>query len=121
MRIERIIRRRIKLFMKRANVKSPYEINNGDCEEFAMEVLNDLGGYSNNTFEFTTENFSDEWRVIQPGFKSDFGNLPKSINKEIDLPGHVWIFHKGKHYDAEVPDGVNNFFNLPIFMRTIKR
>jgi len=107
--------------MKRTNVKSPYEINNGDCEEFAMEVLSDLGGYSDNTFEFTTENFSDEWRVIQPGFKSDFGELPESVKKEIDLPGHVWIYHKDRHYDAEAPDGVKNFLNLPIFKRKIEK
>ena len=121
MRVERIIRRKIKLFTELGNVKNAYQINNGRCEEFAMDAIDDLGGYSNETYELTTEDFGDEWGTVQPGFKSDFGNLPESIKKEIDLPGHVWIFHKGKHYDAERPDGVKNFFNLPIFKRTIER
>ncbi|MCK4665996.1 hypothetical protein KAU33_04560 [Candidatus Dependentiae bacterium] len=121
MRTERIIRRKIKLFMKYANVKSPYEINDGYCEEFAMDVIDDLGGYSKDTFELVSEEFGDEWATVQPGFKSEFGNLPLEVRKEFDLPGHVWIFHKGKHYDAEAPDGVKNFFNLPIFKRAVER
>lgn len=121
MGIEQIIQRRIELFTKNENVKNAYQINNGYCEEFAMDVISDLGDYGDKTYELTTENFSDEWRIVQPGFKSDFGNLPESVKKEIDLPGHVWIFHKGKHYDSERPDGVKNFFNLPIFKRTIER
>ena len=96
MRIERIIRRRIRSFMKYANVKSPYEINDGDCEEFAMDVIDDLGGYSNDTYELVSENFGDEWATVQPGFKSEFGDLPENVKEEFDLPAHVWIFHKGK-------------------------
>lgn len=30
---------------------------------------------------------------------------------------HFWIFYKGRHYDAEVPTGVNDAFDLPIFGR----
>lgn len=103
------------------NRKTAYQINNGLCEEFAEDVLEDLGGYSDDSFELVTEDFSDEWGIIQPGFKSIYGNLPHKVEKEIDLPFHVWIFHKGKHYDAEKPEGVKNFFNLPIFKRSIEK
>lgn len=121
MRIEQIIRRKIKSFMMHANVESPFQINNGDCEEFAMDIINELGGYSNDTYELVSEDFGDEWATVQPGFKSKFGDLPLEVRKEFNLPGHVWVYHKGKHYDAEAPDGVKNFFLLPIFKRAIER
>jgi len=31
------------------------------------------------------------------------------------LPGHIWIYYNGRHYDAERPYGVNNFMDLPYF------
>lgn len=34
-----------------------YEINNGFCEEFAMELLETMGGYSDKCFELCGENF----------------------------------------------------------------
>lgn len=30
---------------------------------------------------------------------------------------HVWIEYRGKHYDAEVPTGVDEFIQLPFFQR----
>ena len=74
--------------------KSPYDINDGDCENFAMEVIKRMGGYSKDISEVCTQNFQD------------LGGL--------DL-GHVWILYKGKHYDAQCPNGIKNWFDLPIF------
>jgi hypothetical protein len=34
---------------------------------------------------------------------------------------HGWIYVNGKHYDAEEVNGVENFYDLPIFHRHIKR
>ena len=31
------------------------------------------------------------------------------------LTPHVWIYYNGKHYDAEKPNGVIDFHDLPIF------
>jgi len=79
---------------------SPREINNGLCEEFAMAVIERMGGYSDNLEEVSTESFvnieSDEWA---------------------NYPGHVWIYYGDKFYDAECPQGVNDWRELPIFRR----
>ena len=73
---------------------SPYDINNGQCEYFSMEVIKRMDGYSDCLTEVCTENFVE------------FG----------ELAGHCWILYKGKHYDAESPQGVKNWKQLPIFM-----
>ena len=69
----------------------PYEINNSQCEEFALKIVSKVKGAE----DVCTENFVE------------FGSLP----------GHVWILFEGKHYDAECIDGVDNFLELPIFQR----
>lgn len=33
------------------------------------------------------------------------------------LPEHNWVYFDGLHYDSETPDGVENFFDLPIMQR----
>jgi len=73
----------------------PILINDGRCEEFAMNIIDSLGGYSGELYELSTGNFDPEWKT--------------------DLPGHVWVFYKGRHYDAEAPQGVENWRELPIF------
>lgn len=70
---------------------SPREINNGQCEDFALKIASKVEGSS----EVCTENFVE------------FGVLP----------GHVWILFGGKHYDAECPEGTKNFMMLPIFLK----
>jgi hypothetical protein len=34
---------------------------------------------------------------------------------------HVWVEHKGRHYDAEALKGVKNWWDLPIFKRYRKQ
>jgi hypothetical protein len=95
MEITEAINQTIQEFME-----EPYNINCGLCEDFAMCILDKLGiesGSSEETYELGTNN-------LEPEF-ADF------------LPGHVWIVHKGKCYDAECPEGVDNFLLLPIFKR----
>lgn len=76
---------------------TPYEINNGLCEEFAMDIIDRMGGYKKDLFELCDGNFSE------------------------DLPGHVWIYYRGKHYDAETPHGVKSWKMLPLFKRLMKK
>lgn len=80
----------------------PYEINNGQCEDFAMALIEELGGYreinkacTKGLTEFDVCNFTD------------FG----------DLPSHVWVWFDGKHYDAECPEGVEDWRKLPLFAK----
>jgi hypothetical protein len=37
------------------------------------------------------------------------------------LPPHMWVIYKTKCYDAETPDGVDDFLDLPIFKRMKKK
>jgi hypothetical protein len=84
MKIEQIIRQTIAEFNM-----SPYDINNGLCEEFSQAILKKVP---------EAEEVSVE-----------------SYGKFDELPGHIWILYKGRHYDAENPEGVNNFMDLKIF------
>lgn len=38
-------------------------------------------------------------------------------NPYMKYPIHSWIYYENKHYDAEVPNGVKNFQDLPLFQR----
>ena len=76
---------------------SPYDINCGECDEFAQTTIECLGGYSDNLYELVTGNFDPEMNT--------------------DLPGHMWIFYKGRHYDSESPYGVDDWRQLPIFTK----
>jgi len=33
--------------------------------------------------------------------------------------GHVWLVLDGRHHDADVPDGVDSIFDLPLFRRNL--
>ena len=72
----------------------PWDINNGDCCDFANVV----------SVHLTSMGVEHEVR-----FTSD----------ESPLPGHDWIFSGGLHYDAETPYGVPTENMLPIFVRAL--
>jgi hypothetical protein len=36
------------------------------------------------------------------------------------LKGHVWVYYNGKHYDVEAYNGVESFWDLPIYQRQLK-
>lgn len=78
--------------------KTPYEINDGDCEEFAYAVL---GYLLNDPYKDQHDNCRE---LCESNFL-DFG----------DLPGHTWVYYNGKHYDAECPDGVTDWRHLPLY------
>jgi len=73
---------------------TPYDINDGYCEEFVQMVRDEFPEAS--------------WRA--------------SEDYDPELPvGHVWIYHKGKHYDAETIEGVDTPLDLTIFKRYFER
>jgi hypothetical protein len=45
--------------------------------------------------------------------------LPYNMLNKYNMVGHSWIFCYGKHYDSECLEGVENFWDLPIFKRMI--
>ena len=72
--------------------ETPYDINSGHCEEFAFKLAEQLPG----CFVIGTD-----W--------------------ESSAPGHFWIFASGRHYDAEIPDGTDDWRNLPIMKRHFRK
>ena len=68
----------------------PYDINCGECEDFAMAVIEQIPEAEEQCSEIFAE----------------FGVLP----------GHMWVEFRGKHYDAECSEGVENWQDLPIFV-----
>jgi len=77
--------------------KTPYDINCGDCIEFTESIIEAMGGDSDDLYELCTSNFDPEWLT--------------------GLPLHSWIFYKGRHYDAETPEGVDDWRGLSIFAK----
>jgi len=73
----------------------PETINQGQCDNFAPDLQSLIPG----SRLFCSEQFEDEWP---------------------DVPGHCWVEFEGKWFDAEAPDGVDDWKDLPIFIRFIK-
>lgn len=109
---------------------SYYQINNGLCEDFAEELLRRLEsefGKSDTLFTVAIENFykSDHdtdwddkllethWSIRPPD------SLSWDALNKLNFGSHIWLTFEKRHYDAECPEGVNNFLDLPIFRRTI--
>lgn len=129
---------------------SPRDINEGNCANFAEDLIRLLGGKTDNTYIIEVQR--DLGGGIEGWFKNSdgsykfekYGKMPEklllSINQNINkydgkynrwlnydsfgidkfrVGDHYWVYHNGKHYDAEAPKGVSNMFNLPIFKRYI--
>jgi hypothetical protein len=118
-------------------VNSVYEINNGHCVEFAEEIHERMGGYdkhnrfstiSNDSFMLGVDGDKDgndlwdrklleeHWQKVMP----PYGLTWDEINK-IPFGYHNWIVLDNRHYDAECPGGVENFFDLPLFKTYIDK
>jgi hypothetical protein len=117
-------------YLKEHN-KTSQQLNNGDCEDIAYDVIYRIGGEKPNTHIIDDGWFWDVDSVSD--YKTESGeywnveNLKKygeppfgydNLNK-LDLTGHVWIYSNGKHYDAETLEGVDNFWYLPIYQRQL--
>lgn len=81
--------------------ENPYEINNGLCIEFAEAIVNEHEDAQ-----------SISWKNMVPW-------LEYTTPAGRYFTGHQWVFVDGKHYDAEAPNGVARFYNLPFMQRKI--
>lgn len=111
------------------------DINNGMCVEFAEEVIENLGGETDNLYllhsdefydEFSEDNFDNPILTDSGDWNKDalekYGYPPIELSSLIHgLTHHQWIYFNGKHYDAENPNGSDKWFELPIFKRMIKK
>ena len=91
MSITQIIQNTLATFpcSKHGQESKAWRINCGDCEDFAIIVVDKI-----HDAQMThTENYEDG----------------------VHYTGHAWITIHGKHYDAECSIGVDNWRDLPIF------
>lgn len=104
---------------------SYYQINNGLCEDFATDVCAQLGN-PKDIYALCNENFmcdnndmwdwgllSTHWHIFPPQ------GLSAQETDDIEFGGHMFLVHDQKFYDAECPQGVSSFFELPIFHRCV--
>ncbi len=99
MTVEDIIRERLsKWDMK------PYDINSGNCEDFAMEVIGFITGSGE-----TDETFL-AWG----------DNYPQHFSDKHFPEYHCFVVHKGRFYDSECPEGVDSPALLPLFVRQLE-
>ena len=103
-----------------------WDINNGDCDNFALDTIYYLspGGETENLYCVVNGNFqivddiwdknllNEYWKDVKPLY-----NLTWEDTNKIRFGNHMWITDGKYHYDAECPEGVKNFFELPIFKR----
>jgi hypothetical protein len=83
------------------------------------------------------QNYNVDWDELTPemcnqGFCDDFANNLRKLYPGAELwqtytsanpnmaVGHVWVEYKGKHYDAETPNGVDDWRNIPHIQRVYK-
>ena len=138
MNLQENISKIIKQTAKEYNCSS-WDINNGYCEDFAQNLIDKLGGYNDNLFElsgdmffnqrdveFAKENWGD---IIETKYgvwskkMLDYWGYPPNFDLDLadDEINHTWIYYNGKHYDAEVPNGVKNWYDIPLIERFLKR
>lgn len=125
-------------YLDEGEVECLYDIGSGLCDTFAMDVIQELGGYqSSPVTEYGLDNFAlpGEDGHADPPYAYDldvfaqFGitSPPEGWTweelGEVDLSGHVFLGPSkppGKFYDAEAPEGVSTPFDLPFFQRYLR-
>lgn len=138
MGITEFILKKRQWYVDQGHVDTIEMINQGLCDEFANLLL---GNFPDSELKVESD-FCDSWAygsdngglVLAPDeygffyvyegmpFCEHYGSsLPRELYRHItDLPCHEWVYYEGRHYDAEAPKGVRNFFDLPIMKRQIK-
>lgn len=94
--IGEIIESTKELFKSKGWGRTPQEINETGCSWFAMTIASEIG---------------DE-AILQESSDVDGDDI---------LTPHMWVIYKNKCYDAETPDGVDDYLDLPIFKRMKKQ
>lgn len=76
--------------------ESPIEINRGLCDHFSEALIKEFNRVG-----------IEARQCVTP--------------EDVELPGHYWVeTAEGRCYDAETPEGVFFWYELPIFTRQLK-
>jgi len=73
-------------------LRTPYDINNGYCQEWAEYV---------------------QAKLEEQGIDVEVEETPE----DYEASGHFWLKVDGRYYDAECLEGVDDWEKLPIFVR----
>lgn len=125
MKISETIQAIRKSYIDQGLANSYAQINSGQCENFAIAVVKQLGGESDALYLVGVENFMTKENLWDWELLANHWNIlpPKGMSAaEVDglkVNLHIWITDGKKHYDSECPDGVVSFFDLPIYQRSI--
>lgn len=117
-------------FVATGEAHSYFEINNGQCEDFALDLRKRLEADSIDSMDVENGNFMQgedgdkdqndvwDWELLLEhwGIDAPAGFTRDQINA-IDFGNHVWLAVDKRHYDSECPEGVDSFFDLPLFRR----
>lgn len=118
------------------------EINSGYCADFADDVFERLGNAAhehlgqlgidnfmlppeeddgfNDGYPMDRELLLEHWPAVKPTHGLSWDQLDQlSSAAGFNTGTHVWIEMDERFYDAEAPEGVDNFFELPFFQRVI--
>lgn len=131
-------------YMAGGGFASLAEINAGSCGAFASDVYHRLGGYPavhgvldhlrvddfllppededgfNDGGPFDRELLAEHWPGVRPTQGLDWDDLDAlSAAAGFSSGTHEWLHCEGIFFDAEAPDGVSNFFELPFFQRVV--
>jgi len=120
-------------------LKSFSDINGSFCYSFAEETIDKLD-YNEDLYQMSDEDFriyiNEELDIVEKeGEICGLWNIPLLEEWDINPPNdlswdemnkiyfgyHVFIVLDKKFYDAECPEGTKNFFNLPIYKRSMER
>lgn len=107
--------------------KDAYAINNGMCEDFATDLMATLA-HPHGMDMLCNENFMNpdhkswDWPLLAQHWNI---HPPKGLTAEqadaVPFGGHVFVVFEKRFYDAECPDGVDSFFELPLFARPLQQ
>ncbi|MFJ1260956.1 hypothetical protein [Cupriavidus sp. CuC1] len=140
--ITAVIRDVTQEWLKSERVSKVEFINDGECDRFAAEVLSratavdglkDMnladvltGGVRDDDCDlglpFNRELLAAEWPAVKPPGCLSWSDMDWISHSSIMPWGswtHTWLTDGRLHYDAESPEGVDNFFELLIFQRLI--
>jgi len=141
MNLPLIVRQVREEYLSKGLAQSFQIINSGLCDDFASDVCMRVPGGLHNTevsnlsvanFQSIDESDDDSgrpfdrkllrkhWPAVIPPSGLTWNELDAlSADAGFDNGTHVWISFGDMHFDAECPDGVHNFFELPFFQRVI--
>ena len=104
--ISGFIKNLVNSFISKGYAPNAYEINNGQCEDFAWII--ECEGFGEMLWQDQLEEITD----------LTWGEYKDEIEGYCH---HCFILYNGKFYDAECPSGVEHPKDLPLFAKHLKK